>query len=311
MNNTIAIVGDPHVQYNNPVCRLDFYFDAILDKLQQVFNGNKYTVLLGDLFSNPVLDIQGLYRLVGLLNYYKSLGGKLYTIIGNHDIYSWNINTINKTTLGLLAKLELIEIIDANLEGALRDIKIGSYKIIPVPLNYNKNEIPKVDDEHNILIGHCFYAFDKDKKHSLEYEDLKDLGYEYIFFGHDHEYYKPKIIEKSILYRPGSLGRISSHSYNLTRNIIYYQLDIDSKEVSEVKLKVKNKEEVFTHQVIEDKENNTPEYVYDLEALMASFRERTDGTLSVRKLLEDNAEVSEEIFNFIADVHEACELPFI
>ena len=84
LNNTIAFVGDIHLQFNNPSSRVDNYFEAILNKIQQIMKENKYIVSLGDLFSNPVLDIQGTMMFIELLKRYKEQGGTWIEILGNH-----------------------------------------------------------------------------------------------------------------------------------------------------------------------------------------------------------------------------------
>ena len=96
LSNSIAFVGDIHLQFNNPTSRIDNYFEAILNKILQIMKINKYIVSLGDLFSNPVLDIQGTMMFIELLKKYKEQGGTWIEIIGNHTIYNWQLNKINK-----------------------------------------------------------------------------------------------------------------------------------------------------------------------------------------------------------------------
>ena len=312
MDNTLAIIGDPHIQFNNPSCRQDNYFESIMDKLKQIMKSNSYIIELGDLLSLPVLDIQGTLILVDLLSQYKKQGGRFISLIGNHNIYNWQINTLNKTTTRLLARLNLIDILDADLSEAYSEINLGPFKILPLSLNFSKKELPKAKGQHNILVGHAFYASERDPKHSINYEDIKDLGYEYIFLGHDHEPYKPKIIDNTILYRPGSLGRTTSHTYNLYRKPLYYRINLDSCEIKEVILNSKSSEEIFTYEIINKKQDKTPDYVYDLEALINSYKEKGHSSiLSIRKLMEDSSEVTPEIIQFISDIHEACGLEFI
>ena len=316
MKNSIAFIGDPHLSLNNPVNRIDNYFEASMKKLDEVMRNNEYIVDLGDLTNNPVLDTFATLKLANRLKKYKEDGGHFMSLIGNHNVYNWNTNTLNKTTLGLLNSLGLLEVLDTNAEGCIKNKIIDiDCKITPLPLNFNKNELPKADKEYriNILVGHAFYAYERDKKHSLDYEHLKDLGYDYIFFGHDHAYYKPlNIGDDSILYRPGSLTRTTKHSYNMTRKIVYYQYDIDNETVEEKTIKcAKPINEIFPQEVIDEKSDNSPEYLVDIEDLLDQLATRKVGTLSIRKMLEDNPEVPEEVFNFICWCHEECNLDFV
>ena len=312
LNNTIAFVGDIHLQFNNPSSRVDNYFEAILNKIQQIMKENKYIVSLGDLFSNPVLDIQGTMMFIELLKRYKEQGGTWIEILGNHVLYNWQLNTINKTTLGLLHKLGLIKILDrsSQIENTLNSIEIEDWIIIPNLLNTPK-EILKAPQDKSILVGHCYYAFERDKKHSIEYEDLKEKGYKYCFLGHDHQPYKPKVIENTTLYRPGSLAREAAHSYNFDRKIIYYQLDLDTDKIQSVEVECEPASEVFSIEANERHNDTTPKYVYDMEELMKSFKNRKTVNISIKKMLEENKEIPDKVVNFIKDCYEQCNLEFI
>lgn len=310
--NSIAFVGDIHLQFSNPSSRVDNYFEAILNKIKQVMNSNKYTISLGDIFSHPVLDIQGTVILISLLKDYKESGGTWIEILGNHPIYSWNINTLNKTTLGLLNKLGLVTILDRSgqIKDSLSTIEIGDWTIVPTLLNSPK-DISTAPTPRSILVGHNYYAFGRDKKHSLEYEDLKDKGYKYCFLGHDHQNYPPKIIENTILYRPGSLAREAAHSYNFERDIIYYQLDLDSEKIESVKVDYSPASEVFSVEANMKYNDITPEYVYDLQALMDSFKKKKTANISIRKMLEDNEEIPDRIVEFIKDCYQVNNIEFV
>ena len=310
--NTIAFVGDIHLQFNNPASRTDNYFMTILGKIEQIMKKNKYIVSLGDIFSNPVLDTQAIIILIQLLQKYKDRGGEFYEIAGNHTIYSWQLKTINKTTLGLLHKLGLIKILDrsGNVEGAIPKLEIDSYTIIPGLLNEPKN-ILVPEGDNNILVAHAYYEFERDKKHSLEFKDLEESNYKFIFLGHDHEPYKSKIVGKSILYRPGSLAREAAHSYNFTRGINYYQLDLDIGEVKLVKVEAAPAEEVFSVEAVEKHNDVTPKYVYDMEELMKSFKSKKTMNISIKKMLEDNPAIPDRIVEFIKDCYEANNIQFV
>ena len=311
-NDNVAFVGDIHLQFSNPASRVDNYFEAILNKIDQVMKTNKYFISLGDLFSHPVLDIQGTMMFIELLKRYKEKGGVFIEIAGNHTVYNWQLNTVNKTTLGLLHKLNLIQILDRSglIDKAKSSIEIGDYTIVPGLLNEPKNIIEALNN-NSILVAHSYYAFERDKKHSLEYEDLKDKGYKYCFLGHDHQPYQPKIIENTTLYRPGSLAREAAHSYNFDRKIIYYQLDLDTDKVKSIEVECEPASEVFSVEANEKHNDTTPQYVYDMEELMKNFKNKKTVNISIRKMLEDNKEIPDRVVNFIKDCYEQCNLEFV
>lgn len=316
MKNSIAFVVDPQIQFSNPANRIDNYFEALIKKLGFILDNNRYVVILGDLTEFPVLDMQGIIILIGMLQKHKKAGGQVYSLIGNHDIYSWNISTITKSTLGLLAKLGLITIIDKSGEvpealHAVSSVEINDWTIDCTLLKTPHEQIPIASSERSILIGHNYYHFERDTKHSLEYDEIANLGYKYVLLGHDHEPYQPKVIEGGILYRPGSLGRQTIHSYNFTRKIQYCRLDLDVEKMTTEEVPFEPASEVFSVEAIEKHEDTTPAFVYDLEELMKNFKNKSTINMSIKKMMEDNPEISDEIISFIEDCHEACGLEFV
>ena len=313
LNNSIAFVVDPQIQYSTPASRVDDYFSTMIRKISEVLFANKYTVFLGDLTEFPVLDMAGLIVLVNLLQKYKEAGGKAYSLIGNHDIYNWSIPSVNKTTLGLLSRLGLVQIIDNSqeIEEAVEEVHIDNWVIQCTSLKDPRSKLEKAKQDNSILIGHNYYAFERDKKHSLEYEDLKDLNYKFIFLGHEHKNYQPKIIEGSTLYRPGSLGRGKADPYNFDRKIQYYQLSLDTGKVRAVDVQYESASEVFSLEANEKHNDSTPQYVYDMEELMKSFKNKKTVNISIKKMLEDNTEIPDKVVEFIKDCYEQCQLEFV
>ena len=68
---------------------------------------------------------------------------------------------------------------------------------------------------------------------------------------------------------------------------------------------------MFSIEVQEKHNDNTPAYVYDLEELMKNFKNKNTINLSIKKMMEDNPEIPDEIIKFIEDCHEACGLVFV
>ena len=176
MTKTIAFVGDMHIQFSNPVSRVDNYFMAVINKLRQILDSNDVVVSLGDMFSNPVLDIQGTLVVIELLKRFKDKGGIFIEIMGNHTIYSWNISTLGKTTLGLLHKLDLLKILDRSgqIEGAIDKFEYEGYTIIPGLLN-DPHNLMQAPCENSIMVAHTYYNFSRDPKHSFEYEEISNF----------------------------------------------------------------------------------------------------------------------------------------
>lgn len=313
LNNSIAWLVDPQFQYNNPSSRIDNYFEEILRKFKDVLFANKYTFCLGDLTEFPVLDMAGLIAIISLLKKYKELGGQFYSIIGNHDVYNYNLSTVNKTTLGLLSKLKLVTLVDKTGEviDSVPEVQIEGYTIQCTTLRNPREKLELAKTDKSILVGHCYYAYERDQKHSLQYEDLKELGYKYCFFGHDHRQYPTKIIEKTILYRSGNLSRGKAEAYNFDRKMFYYRLNLDTDKIETVDIDYKPASEVFSIQANEKHNDITPKYIYDMEELMKSFKTKRTMNISIRKKLEENKAIPDNIVEFIKSCYEAVGIEFV
>ena len=113
----IVLLSDLHLLFDKPVGRKDNTFFTQQEKLKYVLQyayDNKCIVLqAGDFF-----DVPRSWRLLPLYaEFFKywveEKGVEIYCVRGQHDVYMYNEETNDRTTLGVLAKMGLIGILSS------------------------------------------------------------------------------------------------------------------------------------------------------------------------------------------------------
>lgn len=211
----IAIINDVHLTDKIPRCRKDNYLQAILNKLEVVLKNNDIVICLGDLFDTASVTTEVVYAFISLLMKYPDK--QFYTIYGNHDLYKYSLESLNRTSLGLLFKLDLVKHLDTLI--------IGDYKFKEITF-VKSNPIVPIVDNRTILLGHYFYECSLCPHYSITKEQIINSKAKYVFLGHDHQPYQNMLLGETILVRQGSVCRNTSNSYNYGRNPIYTQIEI-------------------------------------------------------------------------------------
>ena len=224
----IYFIPDVHLQEQSPRSRKDSYPSTVLDKLEYIVdlaNSNEATVIfLGDLFNAVNMPMNYFYR---VCDTFKKFNKVPYTIVGNHDFPRNNENMLDRTPIGFLHNVGLIEYLQHyEVEG--RVVIEGSHYWQAIPKAQQLTSTTK--PMKKICVAHCFYedAFAQD--HNLHIKDILELGYDYYVLGHDHTPYEDTKVGDSIIYRPGSLTRGTANDRQLTRDnvfILEYDTELD------------------------------------------------------------------------------------
>lgn len=248
----LMFVGDAHFQYTTPISRIDDFPQTTLDKLgilrrECVDKKVKVVIFSGDFFDKINQPPHFLNRLFNELLAFKSLGIELYTIVGNHDIVYDRIDTLDRSALSL-----------AFIAGVIKPlktltIKTGEFTYRVKGFNYGEPIVEAEDKTlFNIAVAHCFYESGLDKD-SLDKDKINDLGYKVYLLGHDHVPYKNKTevtsVGETLILRPGSFTRGTSHSYNTERGIFVDLLACTAVKgfmFTRLELQVKKPNEIFS-----------------------------------------------------------------
>lgn len=205
----IAIIGDVHIN-KFLGSRTDDYLEACINKLEQVLQNNDFVFCLGDMFHATTIDLESLSKVYTLFKSYRSTTD-IVTIIGNHDCYNMNENSLYRTSLGFLELLGVIKILRPN-----DYFEVGEglcFKALP--LNF-KDIQP--DKDECFFLGHHYYGLNC--ADSLSEDMLKEyypnsLGFA---FGHEHQPFPTIECNGVNIYRPGSLLRNAATDYNKKEN---------------------------------------------------------------------------------------------
>lgn len=242
---------DTHIRGTTPKNRKDTFIDTIEKKFIEVSDMvEEYNIDFilhgGDLFDRPDVSISIVSRFAKILNRIKV---PLYLISGNHDIYGHNPNTINRTMLGLLDVLGLINIINANQKIFLEknNVKVqltGQPYVYDIDKPNNKNYymLQEVDDNvdfsihmvHGMLLEKPFI---KGVPYTL-IDDIKDTLADITLSGHYHAGFKTAKLNGKYFINPGSLVRITNSIKEMERkpHVILIELN-DNIYITEVPLK--------------------------------------------------------------------------
>ena len=211
MSNVI-FVGDLHLKCVSPISRRDNFPMAILKKIEYISSiATSYNVgtiiLLGDVFDSPVTSLPYLATVINTFKKVHEKNIKVYVIAGNHDLKNNRMESLPSTALGILISTNFVKL--APRELIIDDTVFKCY-------NYPEEIDCKKSDKYEVCVAHRYYEFGL-ANDSLSSPDLERLNYNAMVLGHYHVPCDTEKIHSTILYRPGSLSRNTSESYNKIR----------------------------------------------------------------------------------------------
>lgn len=239
----ILFFTDTHIRASNPRSRIDDFFQATMDKLEEIKNyANENNVDFcihgGDLFDRPDTAIRtssDVGRLLGQFNM------PIYGVIGNHDIYGYNQNTIDRSMMGLLSNLSIIKLIPE--EGIL--IEKDGIKVLLLGRNYSstldldkENYIVRKKDlryeaDYIINVVHGFLAerpFIKHVPHVLVGE-IYETDADITLAGHYHSGFPLQEHDGKYFINPGSMMRLSNSLSEIKRRPKFLLINIDKEGI--------------------------------------------------------------------------------
>lgn len=279
----IVFIGDPHLTPNVPSSRKETneeYRELEYNKLKYIYENiasdkNDIVVITGDVFHSSALSI-----MAGTPKFYNDIidlmnTRETYSIIGNHDMYYRNEDSENSTILANLFKAGVHHLDELELTCQAYNYKEGigvnqafNRKIKLYGVDYNK-PFPKlqfIDNTYNIIVAHAFFEdtfYGATGNTNLTIEAIQNyLGkYDAVVLGHDHTPYIPIDVDntlalsgKTIILRPGSLMRGTSHTCQINRIPQVAVFDTSTLLWYYEQIPVAPGQEVFKEKVILEKE---------------------------------------------------------
>ncbi|MBS6610001.1 MULTISPECIES: metallophosphoesterase [Peptoniphilus] len=219
---------DTHIRGTSPQNRLDDYHETLKDKLNEISNIVKeekidFVLHGGDLFDRPDVSVSIVSEFAKIFQDFKA---PIYIISGNHDIFGHNPDTLDRTMLGLLCNLGVMNLVNYKKIILEKDIRVqltGSPYVYSMDEKENRKNyiIDEVDSscKYSIHMTHGFLIdkpFIKEVSHTL-IDDIKDTKADITLAGHYHFGFNTVKIDNKYFVNPGALMRISNSKAEISR----------------------------------------------------------------------------------------------
>lgn len=300
---SFVVIGDTHLNCSRVSTRLDDYPITALKKLAQVRkycveNGIRDVVILGDVFHKNIQN--NLYINLVLTEFvaYRNSGISVHSIIGNHDIIQDRLDSLEKSPLNMLFITGVVN--------HLRILDLGWCILKGVDYSENIEKAPGYDGV-KFVFAHMFYNGHEGKDNISS--EIDDFGYDAAFLGHDHVTYEnERSPGGTLIVRPGSLLRGTSHGYNIKRIPCFDVVSTSGGGVFSVERKyldVEPADDVFSHEALNRKPKEKTELV-SIEKLddLIEFMSTKESNGSLYAIL-DKMEMSERARAIIVSYLEA------
>ena len=224
---TVRIIGDFHLSDITPRSWKIPYFDNCLFELREASKGVKNLIVLGDFFDKPTIPDAFKLRLVNELIDISNSGCKIWSIVGNHDIIGYNMSesVFERTSINLISSTSKAGGEYFNL--ITEPTVIGGITFVPFQ-GCRGSGLVEAPNNRSVLLAHAFYNNPIDEILNISKEDLVPLKYAVAALGHDHEPHADVKAGNTLVVRPGSFTRSSSHAFNLNRKPTYVDLVVSS-----------------------------------------------------------------------------------
>ena len=242
----ILHITDSHGTVKTPESRTDLFYVTFLKKLAEiayVIKLHKIDMVIhtGDLFHTSRVSNKFMGQVAEIIQKWNV---PLYVVPGNHDIDGYSIDTIDQTSLGLLAKTGVLKLLTRNnpitvkaeQDGNHFTVAISGQEYYPMIDNGNMKDYEMQQDEAdiNILAIHSYIA-DTPQHPNIRCTYPKDIitNADIILTGHYHRSFAIDI-DNTSYYNPGSMLRVEMTDYNKNNMPQYGILDINLNQQNEI-----------------------------------------------------------------------------
>lgn len=241
---------DTHIRGSNPKNRKDVFIDTLEDKFREIIEITKdnkidYVLHGGDLFDRPDVAISVVSRFANILTEFTA---PIYTIAGNHDVFGHNPKTLNRTMLGFLNSIGIVNVIDEN-EFIILDDGDMRVQLTGQPYTYDLDDhneskymLKKKEKDVDYAI-HMVHGMLLEKPfiEGIPYtllDDIKETQADITLSGHYHLGYKTFKYNNKFFINPGSTVRLTNSSMELKRRPKVIIINLSDKiDIEELYLK--------------------------------------------------------------------------
>lgn len=293
--------GDVHIRGKNPRNRIDDYKTALKAKLREIFKlaeYNKVRAILcpGDIFDRPEVT-NGV--LLEFAEVFKESPVPIYTTPGNHDVYSYNLDTYGRTSLRILELIvpQLHVITDPK-----QNITLGkeiALSFQPYDQNIDRNGYGyspgdpldgfyKIHIAHGMLLDHDPKVFDR-----YTYVGTVKTEADLVLSGHDHLGFG--IYERSdgkVFMNCGAICRLAASEAEISRKIQVALITVEEGQLQPIELidlrSAKPGEDILDRSQIEAEEKR--QYAMEEFAALIQSEDGTKAIVDLDAIIESIAE---------------------
>ena len=225
----LLIFTDAHIRASTPRSRIDDYPAALWEKFRQIgqiitSQGIHAVLIGGDLFDSPDPSTSVVNNYLQVFSYWQI---PIYSIVGSHDKFGYNDDTLYRTGLGTLLASGTVKL--------LKDTQVigRNTQIAGVSHSYGLDEHPMTDyyrskvDPDAYLIEICHGMTMSEPWGFGKYTDVRNIvtWADLLVCGHYHPGFKPVQVGKTTVINVGSLGRTENVQRQYSPGIIIVDTD--------------------------------------------------------------------------------------
>lgn len=294
---------DTHININGPKSRIDDYEQSLENKFNEMIEiaqNEKVDYILhgGDLFDKPDVTPRVVIKFGQILQKFQK---KIYVISGNHDIFGYNPNTLNRSMLGILNGLGIVEVISKDHPIILEDTNLR-IQVSAVPYQYDVDTnlqyyYPERSQNVNfhILMTHSMLLEKKfiDSVPHIIIDEIKNTTGDLVLAGHYHTGFGVIKLGNKVFVNPGSIARTNNSESERNR--------IPQVFVFEVK------ENSFTYHFVPLKSAKMGKDIFDTSVDIARLKNESLASFKSLIYQEENFR-SFKIENILRDIAKNQEL---
>lgn len=299
-------MGDLHIRGKSPRNRKDDFKEALKAKLREIwklaeYNKVKAVICAGDIFDRPEVT-NGV--LLEFAEVFKESPVPIYTTAGNHDIYSYNLDTYGRTSLRILELIvPQLTVINDPKENVLLQDKNGmavALSFQPYDQNIDRNgygyspgdpveEAFMIHTAHGMLLDHDPKVFDR-----YTYIGTVKTEADLVLTGHDHigyGYYERSDGKQFV--NCGAVCRLSASEAEIARKVQVALIEVHedtahaSVELIELRSAKPGPEVLDRSQIEADKKR---QYAMDEFAALIQSEDGTKAIVDLNAIIEAIAE---------------------
>ena len=225
----ILFMTDTHLTAKSPQSRTDIYETTTLKKFTEIghiIKNNNVDLVIhgGDMFHTAKVSLRYAGHIAEII---KSWGVPVHVVPGNHDVYGYNLSTIDQTILGLYSRSGVIKLLTrdnpllVDINGSTLAIEGQEYYADIDKGNMTDYRIDTVGADYSLLVTHSMLLpkpFFPDIPHTLIENVVTDANL--VLAGHYHPGFDEVLMNGTYFINPGATIRVESSRMEIPKVMV-------------------------------------------------------------------------------------------